>query len=132
MQDAVATINQAGVDLARLAIAQSGKQDIYIAGSIGPLGVRLKPFGRLSKEEAHEAFKEQITALAEAGVDVLLMETFTDHVELKEALAAAREAAPGVPVICHMTFGGDDRTLLGYLPGKVARDLQEAGGMSSA
>ncbi len=127
LQDSVGTINRAGVDLVRLAIAQSGKQDVYVAGSVGPLGVRLKPYGRLSKEEARAAFKEQISALADAGVDAILLETFTDHVELKEALAAAHEAAPGVPVICHMTFGGDDRTLLGYLPGRVARELHEAG-----
>jgi homocysteine S-methyltransferase len=127
LQESVAAINRAGVDLARLAIAQSGKPDVYIAGSVGPLGVRLKPYGRLTKEEAHAAFKEQIGALAEAGVDALLLETFTDHVELIEALAAAHETAPNTPVICHMTFGGDDRTLLGYLPGRVARELQEAG-----
>jgi methionine synthase I (cobalamin-dependent)/5,10-methylenetetrahydrofolate reductase len=127
LQDAVETINRAGVDLVRLAIAQANKPDVYIAGSVGPLGVRLKPYGRLSKEEAREVFKEQIGALANAGVDVILLETFTDHVELKEALAAARDVAPEVPVICHMTFGVDDRTLLGYLPGRVARELHEAG-----
>ena len=72
-------------------------------------------------EEARAAFGEQIKALAEAGVDVILMETFSDQMELLEALTAAREAAPGLPVICHMTFGQDDRTLLGDLPAKVAR-----------
>ncbi|NWF67632.1 MAG: bifunctional homocysteine S-methyltransferase/methylenetetrahydrofolate reductase [Chloroflexi bacterium] len=127
LQDTVATINRAGVDLVKLAIAQSGHADVYIGGSVGPLGVRLKPYGRLTKEDARAAYKEQIGALAEAGVDVLLLETFTDHVEMLEALAAARAVASGVPVICHMTFGADDRTLLGYLPGRVARDLYEAG-----
>jgi methionine synthase I (cobalamin-dependent)/5,10-methylenetetrahydrofolate reductase len=127
LQDAVETVNRAGVDLVRLAIAQANKPDVYIAGSVGPLGVRLKPYGRLSKEEARDLFKEHIGALANAGVDVILLETFTDHVELKEALAAAREVAPDMPVICHMTFGVDDRTLLGYLPGRVAHDLYDAG-----
>ncbi|MEP6987878.1 MAG: bifunctional homocysteine S-methyltransferase/methylenetetrahydrofolate reductase, partial [Chloroflexota bacterium] len=87
----------------------------------------LKPFGRVKVEEARAAFGEQIKALAEAGVEVIQMETFSDQNELLEALAAAREVAPDLPVICHMTFSQDDRTLLGDLPAQVARQLYEAG-----
>ncbi|MBL8120131.1 MAG: bifunctional homocysteine S-methyltransferase/methylenetetrahydrofolate reductase [Anaerolineae bacterium] len=121
----VTTINQAGVAVARQAAA--GRPQVYVAGSIGPLGVRLKPFGRVRPEEARSAFAEQIKALADAGVDAILMETFSDRMELLEALEAAHEVAPGVPVICHMTFNQDDRTLLGDLPAQVARDLYKAG-----
>ena len=126
LEGKVAEINCAAVELAKRVIAEGGKA-AYLAGSVGPLGVRIKPFGRVKAEEARAAFGEQIKALAEAGVDVILMETFSDQMELLEALAAAREAAPDLPVICHMTFGQDDRTLLGDLPTQVARQLNEAG-----
>jgi homocysteine S-methyltransferase len=126
LQDHVAEFNHAGVEIARRAVNGSNRT-VYIAGSVGPLGVRLKPLGRVRIEDARAAFAEQIGALVEAGVDVILLETFTDHVEQLEALAAARQVAPHVPVICHMTFAPDDRTLLGYLPGRVARELYEAG-----
>jgi homocysteine S-methyltransferase len=126
LQDQVVEVNWCAVELAQQAVAESGRE-VYIAGSVGPLGVRLKPYGRLKPEEARAAFKEQIGALAQAGVDVILFETFSDHLEMLEALAAAREVAPEVPVICHMTYAPDDRTLLGYLPGRVARELHDAG-----
>lgn len=127
LEDRVAEINKAGVELARRVINASFREDVYLAGSVGPLGVRLKPFGRVKPEEARAAFREQIKALADAGADVILMETFSDRIELLEALAAAREVAPDTPVICHMTFSQDDRTLLGDLPAQVARDLYRAG-----
>ncbi|MBL8162919.1 MAG: homocysteine S-methyltransferase family protein, partial [Anaerolineae bacterium] len=127
LEGQVAAINRAGVEVARAAIDASGRDDIYLAGSVGPLGVRLKPFGRVKIEEAHAAFAEQIRALADAGVDVIVLETFSDRLELIEAIAAAHEAAPHLPVVAQMTFGQDDRTLLGDLPAQVARDLHTAG-----
>ncbi|MBZ0287163.1 MAG: homocysteine S-methyltransferase family protein, partial [Anaerolineae bacterium] len=127
LEDDVVAINKAGAELAKSVVRNLGRDDVYVAGSVGPLGVRLKPFGRVKAEEAHAAFAEQIGALAEGGVDVILLETFSDRLELLEALSAAREAAPGIPVICHMTFANDDRTLLGDLPAQVARDLYKAG-----
>jgi homocysteine S-methyltransferase len=126
LQEKVGEINRAGVNLARRVIEASFRDDIYLAGSAGPLGVRLQPYGRVKPEEAREAFKEQIGALVE-GVDVILFETFSDRTELLEALAAAREVSPDIPVICHTTFAQDDRTLLGDLPARVARDLYQAG-----
>lgn len=126
LADKVAEINAAAVAIARRAVADSGR-DAYVAGSVGPLGVRLRPYGPISKEEARDAFFEQIAALAEAGADVILMETFADHLELLEALAAARAAAPLLPVITQATFAQDDRTLTGFAPAKVAYDLFRAG-----
>ncbi|NPV66257.1 MAG: bifunctional homocysteine S-methyltransferase/methylenetetrahydrofolate reductase [Anaerolineae bacterium] len=123
----VSAINAAGVALARQAAAEASHPETYIAGSVGPLGVRLRPYGRVSPEDARAAFREQIAALAGAGVDAILLETFTDRLEILEALAAAREAAPDLPVIANMTFAEDDRTLLGDLPVRVARDLHAAG-----
>src|SRR5690606_7077399 len=125
--DQVAAINQAGARLARQEVEASQRENVYVAGSVGPLGVRLKPYGRVSKEEARAVFKEQISALLAAGVDAIVMETFTDLAELIEALRAARELDTALPVICQMTFAPDDRTLLGHLPGSVARELRDAG-----
>lgn len=128
LEDQVTTINQAGVRLAREVIDEAKlDKDVYVAGSVGPLGVRLKPFGRVKPEEARAAFAEQIKALVEAGADLILMETFSDLMEMLEALEAAHEVAPNVPVVTHMTYGQDDRTLLGDLPAQVARDLKKAG-----
>jgi len=123
----VGAINAAGVALARRAAAETARPELYVAGSVGPLGVRLRPYGRVSPEDARAAFREQIAALAGAGADAILLETFTDRLEILEALAAAREAAPELPVIASMTFAEDDRTLLGDLPVRVARDLHAAG-----
>ena len=126
LEDEVRAINMAAVRLAREAAATAGRE-VYVAGSIGPLGVGIQPYGRTRREDAREAFAEQILALAEAGVDLLLMETFTALAEAEEALAAAREVAPHLPVVTQMTFAPDDHTLLGDLPGNVARALHEAG-----
>ena len=107
--------------------ALSTQHLVFVAGSVGPLGVALQPYGRLKPEDASAAFSEQIAALAGAGADALLFETFTDLAELRLALEAAREIAPDLPVITEMTFNSDDRTLHGYLPGRVAHELAEAG-----
>ncbi|HQA68970.1 MAG TPA: homocysteine S-methyltransferase family protein, partial [Aggregatilineales bacterium] len=77
LEDRVAEINRAGVRLARQAIKESGRADAYVAGSVGPLGVRLAPFGRVSAEQAREAFREQIAALCDAGADLIILETFS-------------------------------------------------------
>lgn len=127
LQDQVEAINRAGVEIARRVVDANFRDNIYIAGSVGPLGVRLKPYGRVNKEEAQAAFAEQIRALAQAGADVIILETFSDREEILAALAAAKEAAPELPVIANVTFAQDDRTLMGDLPARVARDLHAAG-----
>ncbi|HNT53467.1 MAG TPA: bifunctional homocysteine S-methyltransferase/methylenetetrahydrofolate reductase [Anaerolineaceae bacterium] len=126
LENRTAEINAAAVELARRVILASFKE-ILIVGDVGPLGVRLAPFGRVQPEQARQAFSEQIGALAEAGVDLLIIETMTDLYEVKEAVAAARQVAPQLPIIASMTFTRDDRTLLGDSPAKVARFLQQIG-----
>ena len=126
LEEQVEEINRTGVRLVREAIAESGREDVYVAGSVGPLGIGLAPYGRLKPEDARTAYVEQIKALVAEGVDTLIFETFNDLAELKLALETAHEIAPKTPVICQMTFGPDDRTLLGYLPGRVAHELREA------
>lgn len=122
-----AAINRAGVTIARQAVIESGRDDAYVAGSIGPLGVRLAPVGRVTAEEASAAFSEQVGALIEAGADLLIFETFSDVHEIAVAVAAARRIDPTVPVIAQMTFTRDSRTLLGDTPAQVARALHATG-----
>ncbi|GAP21100.1 bifunctional homocysteine S-methyltransferase/methylenetetrahydrofolate reductase [Leptolinea tardivitalis] len=122
----VKEINTAGVDLARRVI-QGTFKEILIAGDIGPLGVRLAPYGRVQPEEARLAFTEQISALLDAGVDLLLIETMTDLQETRLAVKVARSLNQTIPIIASMTFTRDDRTLLGDSPSIVARTLINEG-----
>ncbi len=118
----VAEINQSGVRLAHKAADESRRQ-IYVAGSVGPLGVRLAPLGRVSLPEAFAAFKEQIAALNEAGVDALILETFSDLNEIVQAITAARAVNGNLAIIAQMTFTEDGCTPLGDTPEEVARKL---------
>lgn len=125
LQGDAAEINRAGVELARRVVSASYK-DVLIAGDVGPLGVRIAPYGRVKREEAREAFAEQIRALAEAGADLIVIETMSDLYEIQEAIKAAKESC-SLPVVASVTYTRDDRTLLGDAPAKVARGLVEAG-----
>ncbi|MDR3574858.1 MAG: bifunctional homocysteine S-methyltransferase/methylenetetrahydrofolate reductase [Anaerolineaceae bacterium] len=126
LQDQVEKINSAGVELAQKILTNTSKSTL-IAGDVGPLGIRLSPFGRVQPEQAHQAFCEQIGALVKSGVDLIIIETMTDLYEMHEALKAARDLAPNIPIITSMTFTRDDRTILGDDPAKVARLLTEWG-----
>lgn len=121
----VTDINKAGVELAKRSVAASFK-NVLIAGDIGPLGVRIAPFGRVQPEAAREAFAEQIRALCEAGADLIVIETMTDLHEIREAIKAAKQTC-ALPVVASVTFTRDDRTVLGDDPMKVARTLHDAG-----
>ncbi len=121
LEDQVVAINRAGVALARQAVDTAFKKNLYVAGSVGPLGVRLAPFGRVAAKQAYEAFLEQIEGLC--GADVLMVETMSDLIELQEAVRAAREVCPEMPIIAEMTFTRDDRTLMGDTPEQVAEAL---------
>jgi len=125
LEDRVAEINRAGVELARRAVAASFK-DVFVAGDVGPLGVRIAPYGRVSREEARAAFAGQISALSEAGADLLVIETMSDVYEIREAIQASKQVCP-LPVVASVTFTRDDRTLLGDDPATVARALAEEG-----
>lgn len=125
LADFVAEINSAAVALAREAIEEV-RSEALVAGSVGPLGVRMAPFGRVKPEEAYEAFAEQISALVESGADLLLLETQSDLYELQEGIRAAKKAGD-VPIVASVTFTGDDRTLLGDSPAYVAQVLEQAG-----
>ena len=125
LEDQVEAINRAGAELARKVVEASFK-DVLVGGDIGPLGVRLAPYGRVLPEQARATFAEQIDILCTAGVDFLVIETFSDLYEIREAVAAAREVC-SLPIVATITFTRDDRTLLGDTPAKVARTLHETG-----
>ncbi len=121
----VAEINAAAVALARQA-AEDADHEVRVAGSVGPLGVRLAPFGRVQPQQARQAFREQIEALAGAGADAIVLETHGDLYEVREAVAAAREVCD-LPLLASVTFTRDDRTLLGDTPTRVGRFLADLG-----
>src|SRR5947209_1133250 len=102
--DKLRLINQAGVRIAR----EAARDQAFVAGAVGPLGIRLEPLGPTSLEEARAVFREQIGVLAESGVDLLLLETFRDMNEVREAIFAAREAAGNdLAVIAQMSIEDD-------------------------
>jgi homocysteine S-methyltransferase len=115
-------INLAGARLAR----EVAGEDLYVAGSVGPLGLRLEPLGPTSLAEAREAFREQIAALAEGGVDLLVVETMVDLNEAHQALLAARDVG-SLPVVVQMTIQDDGATSTGSVPEDFARQLDAWG-----
>jgi len=125
LENQLLEINRTGVDLARRVVLASYK-DVLIAGDVGPLGVRIAPYGRVRPEQAFQAFADQIKVLAETGVDLLVIETISDLAEMREAVSAAHSVCD-LPVVASMTFTRDDLTLLGDTPEKVATTLWECG-----
>jgi homocysteine S-methyltransferase len=123
LQDQVRELNRAAASVARTA----SRGRALIAGAVGPLGVRLEPYGPTSKDEAREVFQEQIEGLIEGGVDLLIIETFSDLEEIEQAILAARAAASGMPVIAQMTIGESGRTPYGASPEDVVRVLDRWG-----
>ncbi len=120
----VREINFAG---ARLAKEAAKSFDAWVAGSVGPLGIRIEPLGKTSFEEAKDAFREQIAALLEGGVDLLILETFGYVEELHQALLAARELNPKIPVIAQVTVDEEANCLDGSTPETFAPRLEQWG-----
>lgn len=118
-----AAINRAGVAVARSAAL--GGQPVW--GSVGPTGETIGSAADARAGEVRDAFAEQIAALVAAGVDALLIETFTSLAEARLALAAARETAPDLGVAVLTTFSERAVTELGTSPRRVAAELTRAG-----
>jgi len=110
--DLVTRINQEGVRLAREAV----ETDALVFGAVGPVGKPLEPVGETRLDEAEQAFREQICALLEVGVDGLILETFIDPRELALAIQVARELAPDIPIVASKGFVEDGETLMEGLP----------------
>ncbi len=122
LEEKCAEINRAGVRLAR----ESGGEDVLVAAAVGPLGARLKPLGPLTAAEARESFSEQFAALADAGADLIQLETFYDLEEVQEATAAAR-AVCDLPILAQVTIGDDGNMPSGTSPKDFTRKLAATG-----
>jgi methionine synthase I (cobalamin-dependent)/5,10-methylenetetrahydrofolate reductase len=134
LQDQARAINEAGVRIAREAVAQlADKQagSAYVAGSIGPLGVRLEPLGKVALEEARAAFAEQVEGLTAggpgAGADLLIIETVMAINEAEQAIQAATLVAPEIPIFAMVTVDEDANCLDGTPPEFAAARFAAAG-----
>jgi methionine synthase / methylenetetrahydrofolate reductase(NADPH) len=124
LEGRVRAINLAGARLAREVADAAG--GVWVAGSVGPLGVPIAPLGALQPSRARALFAEQIAALAEGGVDVIVIETMRYLGEALAAIEATREVCD-LPVIALVTFGEDELTATGRRPEEIARALDGAG-----
>jgi len=122
LADQVREINRAGALLAR----QASGDRAYVAGAIGPLGIRIEPWGRTGKDEAEGYFREQALALVEGGVDLFLLETFRDLTEIGAAIAAVKSVS-SLPIVAQMTTAEDGSSLDGTPPEQFAPALLAAG-----
>jgi len=122
LADDTEKVNQAAAELARQAAAGGAS----VVGAIGPLGVRLEPFGALGRDEAFAHFQRQVRGLLAGGVDGFILETFSDVNEIHEALRAVQQLSD-LPVIAQMTIGDDGLTLYGTAPETFAKQLTEWG-----
>ncbi|MEO7020915.1 MAG: homocysteine S-methyltransferase family protein [Ktedonobacteraceae bacterium] len=125
LEHAVREINRAGAKIAREA-RELSDVPIFLAGNLGPLGSPLAPLGTITLSDAYTAFREQAEALLQAGVDLFLLETFSDIAEIRQALAAVRSVT-NLPIVALMTFAEDGTVSSGEEALAVAKILREQG-----
>jgi homocysteine S-methyltransferase len=121
-----AHVHEFNVAAAELAREAAGDRAL-VAGAVGPLGLRIEPYGPTSREEAQTFFAEQLRALRDGGVDCFILETFSDLDEIAQAVKAARAVDASLPVIAQMTVGTDGVTSFGVPPEEVAEALDASG-----
>ena len=132
LSEKVAAINREGARLARQAAARdqaTNGSHVFVAGAIGPLGIRVEPWGKTGIDEAEQYFMEQAEALAEGGVDLFILETFRDLNEIGAAIAAVRRVCD-LPIVAQMTTEEDGNSLDGTPPEQFAPVLLERGASS--
>jgi len=115
-------INEQGAKIAR----HAADERAYVAGAIGPLGIRIEPWGKTGVDEAREYFREQAQALADGGVDLFILETFRDLNEIGAAIDAVRSVSDR-PIVAQMSTEEDGNTLDGTPPEKFAPELEKRG-----
>jgi len=120
--DRVRAINVQGARIAR----HAAREQAYVAGAIGPLGIRVEPWGRTGVDEAEEYFREQAAALVEGGVDLFVLETFGDVNEIRAAIRAVRSVC-ALPIVAQMTTEEDGNSLNGVAPETFVPELETAG-----
>ncbi|MEO7999199.1 MAG: homocysteine S-methyltransferase family protein, partial [Gemmatimonadaceae bacterium] len=119
LEGQTSAINQRAAELAR----EAAGENRLVAGAVGPLGIRIEPFGPTSRDEAQALFREQMVALRAGGADCFVLETFSDLVELEQAIIAARAVDAAMPVIAQATVGPDQTTSFGASPEDIAQEL---------
>ena len=122
--DRLVEINRRGARLAREAAKSF---DALVAGAVGPLGIRIEPLGKIALEEAREAFCQQMAALNDEGVDLLILETFVYLEELHQAILAAHEVNPKLTVVAQVTIDEDGNCLDGSSPEHYGAQLEAWG-----
>jgi methionine synthase / methylenetetrahydrofolate reductase (NADH) len=122
LADRVHAINVQGARIAR----HAARDHVYVAGAIGPLGIRVEPWGKTGVDEAEEYFREQARGLVEGGVDLFVLETFRDVNEMGAAIRAVRSVC-GLPIVAQMTTEEDGNSLDGVAPETFVPQLEEAG-----
>jgi homocysteine S-methyltransferase len=122
IEDDLRDINLRAAEIARKAAGDN----VYVAGGIGPLGIRIEPYGPTALDEARAFFREQAEALRDGGVDLFVCETFSNVSEMEQAIAAIRDVC-SLPVVAQMTIGVDGRTIFGDTPRTLAQRLDRAG-----
>jgi methionine synthase / methylenetetrahydrofolate reductase(NADPH) len=130
LADKVVEINRRGAELAREAADAFNLKkaaNVLVAGSVGPLGLRIEPLGKTSREEARASFREQITALVAGGIDLIMLETFGYLEELHQAILAAREVAPDKQLVAQVTIDEDGNCLDGASPETFTAKLNDWG-----
>jgi homocysteine S-methyltransferase len=123
LETQVHAINKAAATIAR----EEAGDNVLVAGAVGPLGVRLEPYGPTSHEEAKNIFAEQMQGLKDGGADFFLLETFADIAEIEQGILAAREVDASMPVIAQMTIGTDCLTPYGASAEDIAKALDAFG-----
>ena len=122
MAEKLHAINAQGARIAR----HAAREQTYVAGAIGPLGIRIEPWGKTGIDDAQVYFREQAKALADGGVDLYILETFRDLNEIGAAIDAVRSVSD-LPIIAQMTTEEDGNTLDGTPPERFAPDLERRG-----
>jgi homocysteine S-methyltransferase len=122
LADKVHAINLQGARIAR----HAAREQAYVAGAIGPLGIRIEPWGKTGVEEAEEHFREQARALHEGGVDLFVLETFRDLNEISAAIRAIRRVCE-LPIVAQVTTEEDGNTLDGAAPESFVPHLEQQG-----
>jgi methionine synthase / methylenetetrahydrofolate reductase(NADPH) len=120
--DKLHAINAQGAKIAR----HAAREQAYVAGSIGPLGIRIEPWGKTGVDEARDYFREQARALLDGGVDLFILETFRDLNEIGAAIDAVRSVSD-LPIVAQMTTEEGGQTLDGTPPEKFAPELERRG-----
>jgi homocysteine S-methyltransferase len=122
LADRTHAINLQGAKIAR----HAAREQAYVAGAIGPLGIRIEPWGKTGVDEAEDYFREQAKALVEGGVDLFVLETFRDLNEITAAIRAIR-ALGDLPIVAQVTTEEDGNTLDGVSPERFVPHLQDVG-----